>query len=113
MCIIINATKIIISHTTFIIITTASIIIYVADKREKYIHGIVDSSCAGVSNLGSYPGMERNFEGSDKPAFCWYDQDLGPIRIADCPEPTSDASTVNTYVILCTVLMTGLFSLLI
>jgi len=85
------------------------------EARRTCIHGISDNLCEGVENLKTYPGMENSFEGSNKQAFCWNDETLGPVRIADCPEPTSDAATfvINSFMMFVTFALTGLFSVTI
>lgn len=56
-------------------------------------HGVLDSNCEGIDNEQGYDGME-GFEGSDQPTFCWLDPTLGSLRLAQCPEYATGASSV-------------------
>ena len=73
------------------------------EERGVCSHGVMDALCEGVPIFGSYPGMEESFEGSDKQTVCFQDDFLGPVRVADCPEPdlasakTSAAATMLVW----------------
>mmetsp|Transcript_45226 Transcript_45226/g.110175 ORF Transcript_45226/g.110175 Transcript_45226/m.110175 type:complete len:983 (+) Transcript_45226:54-3002(+) len=48
-------------------------------------HGIIDTDCFGIEDTLQYAGM-TNFEGSNKRAFCFQDETLGPVKVAECPD---------------------------
>mmetsp|Transcript_45223 Transcript_45223/g.110167 ORF Transcript_45223/g.110167 Transcript_45223/m.110167 type:complete len:111 (+) Transcript_45223:2671-3003(+) len=51
----------------------------------KCYHGVIDTDCFGIEDTLQYAGM-TNFEGSNKRAFCFQDETLGPVKVAECPD---------------------------
>jgi len=61
-------------------------------------HGVSDALCDGVPMFGSYDGMEESLiEGSGKYSFCFDAPFIGPVRMAECPDPDlSDTETLKS-----------------
>mmetsp|Transcript_24450 Transcript_24450/g.45200 ORF Transcript_24450/g.45200 Transcript_24450/m.45200 type:complete len:235 (+) Transcript_24450:2386-3090(+) len=68
---------------------------YCDEKTGTCYHGVSDAKCDGIDDADGYPGIQP-LEGSDKPAFCWSVETAGPLRMAECPDPTPNALTTAT-----------------